>query len=124
MEPPAEVKNKDSWRKNCRRLVARAKEFIRGEIGVAEASHQIGKYQTPLRAQIDADFMVFKALFAEISRLPTEEAVRQHWAPEALEKQDVKIRAIEAKFRDSALAAAHNLIKKYGAAPKRPPELS
>ena len=58
--------------------------------------------------------MVFKALFAEISRLPTEEAVRQHWTPEALEKEDVKIRAVEAKFRVKASEAARNLIKKYG----------
>jgi hypothetical protein len=116
MKPPAWVKNKDSWRKQCRRLVARAKELIAGKIELPEAAHQIAKYQSWLRASQDPDFMVFEALYSEICRFPTG-AVRQHWAPEALEKEDVKIRAVEAKFRASALEAAHNLIEKYGATP-------
>jgi len=112
MEPPTWVKNKDSWRKQCRRL-ARAKELIAGKIGLTEAAHKIHVYQTWLRAEGDPDFMIFGALFNEVSRHPTG-AVREHWVLDALEKEDIEIRAIEAKFQIKAIEAAHNLVKKYG----------
>ncbi len=102
MEPPDWARNEDSWRKQCRRLVARAEALITGKIELAEAARQIDKYRIWLRAEEDPDFTVFKSLLVETSRPPTDAV------------EDVKLRAIEAKFRDRALEAAHNLIKTYG----------
>jgi hypothetical protein len=114
IEPPAWVKNKDSWRKQCRRLVARAKELIEGRIGLIESAREINKYGFWFQATEDPDFMVFHALHRETGQIPLGE-VRKLWAPEGLLIEELKIQSAEMKFREKAQKAARNLVKKYGA---------
>jgi hypothetical protein len=112
MTPPTWVTNEQSWRKDCRRVVARAGDLLAGRLGVIAAAQQLAKLRFWLRADDDPDFSVFTAINSESDHLPTG-AERQHWATDALKDKDVEIRAIEEFYREDALEAARKLQAKY-----------
>ena len=112
MEPPAWVTNEQSWRRNCRRIVARCGDLLDGRIGVIAAAQQLSKLRHWVRADDDPDFQIFIAIESESDHLPTGNE-RQHWAPDALKTKDVEIREIEEFHRAGALEAARKLQAKY-----------
>jgi len=60
----------------------------------------------------EPDFQLFLAIALETDDPPFA-AVRTYWAPEALEQEDVRIRAAEAFWNDRARSAAAFLVEQY-----------
>ena len=112
MTPPPWVTNEESWRKNCRRVVARAGDLLEGRVSLVAAAYHLEKLRFWLRAQNDRDFDIFTAITSETTHLPVGRE-RQHWAKDALEAKDVEIRRIEDFYRANALDAARKLQMKY-----------
>ena len=113
MSPPSWVTNNHSWRKNCRRIVARAGDLLDGRLGVIAAAQELIKLRFLTRTQDDPDFNIFVLIDSEADHLPTG-SERQHWAADALATKDIEIRQIEEFYRKDALDAARNLQRKYG----------
>ncbi len=58
------------------------------------------------------EFQLFRAIASETDDLPVGE-VRAYWAPEALAREDVRIRAAEAQWNDRVQSAAAQLVERY-----------
>ena len=78
----------------------------------AEASVALGPLASWTRAESERDFEVFRRLRDELIELPIGRE-RKHWAADALAREDVKIHAIEEKWRTKAMKAAGNLETKF-----------
>ena len=112
MTPPAWVTSEQSWRKDRRRVVARAGDLLEGRLSVIAAAHHLAKLRFWLRAEDDHDFDIFTAITSDTTHLPVG-SEREHWAKDALEAKDVEIRRIEDFYRANALDAARKLQTKY-----------
>jgi hypothetical protein len=112
MKRPDWVTNEASWKKTCRKVVARARDLSEGRIGVIVCAREMSKLAFWLRAEEDPDFKVFRAIESESIDLPAG-TERQRWSVSALEREDKKISEFKSVWRGDALAAAAALMKKY-----------
>ena len=112
MKPPKGITDEAKWIRHCWQIHARAKELREGKISLAEASVALGPLASWTRAESEQDFEVFRRLRDELIELPTGRE-RKHWAADALAREDVKIHAIEEKWRTKAMKAAGNLEAKF-----------
>ncbi|CAB3788407.1 hypothetical protein [Paraburkholderia caffeinilytica] len=122
MEPtfptPMGITNEALWRKHCRKIHARAKDLLSGRLGVIETARAMCPLASWTRAENEPEFQLFRAITSESNHLPVGE-VRAHWAPYALAREDIHIRAVEDRWREQALAAAARLVERYKWAVKR-----
>ncbi|MGC2968292.1 hypothetical protein [Paraburkholderia aspalathi] len=122
MEPtfpmPTGIKNEARWRKYCRKIHARAKDLLSGQLGVIETARAMSPLASWTRAENEPEFQLFRAITSETNHLPVGE-VRAYWAPYALAREDVHIQAAEDRWREQAMAAAARLIERYKWAVKR-----
>ena len=112
MKPPKGITDESKWIRQCSQIHARAKELREGKISLAEASAALGPLASWTRAESEQDFDVFRRLRDELVELPIGRE-RKHWAADALAREDIKIQAIEEKWRTKAMKAAANLEAKF-----------
>jgi hypothetical protein len=112
MKPPKGVTDEAKWIRHCCQIHSRAKELREGKISLAEASVALGPLASWTRAESERDFEVFRQLRDELIELPTGRE-RKRWSDHALAREDVKIQAVEDKWRNKAIKAAANLEAKY-----------
>lgn len=112
MQVPAGITNVPRWEEHCRKIHARARDLADGKIGVVEAAEALQILAIWTKAQDDPDLSVFRHIWGELLGLPIGRE-REFWTKHALEREDVKIRAVEQRWRPIALASAHRLIDKY-----------
>lgn len=112
MKIPPGVRNEALWRKHCRKIRARALDLLEGRLSVIETA----RFMLPLaywtKVQNESEFLLFRAIASETDDLPVGN-VRAHWAADALEREDVRIEAAEKLWREQALSAAEELVKRY-----------
>lgn len=65
-----------------------------------------------VRAEADTDLSVFRTISEETIGLPIG-LERQYWSEEALRREDLKIQALEERWKPAALAAAYRLVERY-----------
>lgn len=111
-EVPPEIGNVDQWRTHCRRIRARAEDFLADRLSLVETARELLRLAYWAKVGGDPEFQVFRAIDTETRFLPVGE-VRQYWAPEALEREDVQIRATEATWSERARYAAERLVERY-----------
>jgi len=112
MKRPAWVTNEQKWNTHCRKIRARSRDLLEGRLGVTNAAIELSKLGFWVRADDDPDFTVFTAIGSECTHLPVG-SVRTEWAADALQEKDAELRALEDRWRQRALTAAANLLKKY-----------
>jgi hypothetical protein len=109
---PAGITNAPRSEEHCRKIHARAKDLLDGKISVIEAAQALQSLALLTKAQQDPDLSVFIRLCGDLIGLPIGRE-RSLWAKHALEREDVKIRAIEQRWKPVALASAHRLVERY-----------
>jgi hypothetical protein len=109
---PAGIRNEALWLKRCRKIHARAKDLLEGRLSVIETARAMNVLALWTRAENEPEFQLFRAITSETDHLPVGD-VRQYWAPEALEREDIDIRAAENRWRHQALIASAQLIQRY-----------
>lgn len=112
MKVPAGIQNEDLWRKHCRNIRARAMDLLEGRSGVIETARAMLPLAHWTRAECEPEFMLFRAIASETDHLPVGN-VRAHWAPDALAREDVHIRAAERLWGEQARSAAQTLAERY-----------
>jgi hypothetical protein len=112
METPDWVTNEASWRKTCKKVVARAKDLQECRIGVIACAIEMSKLAIWLRNKSDPDFILFETISSESIELPVGQ-VRQYLSEDALRREDLKIEEFENRWRKIAIEAASSLRNKY-----------
>ena len=112
MEQPDWVTDKASWRKHCRRVVARASDLIDGKAGIIVCAREIVKLEFWLRAEEDSNFIMFRKISDAGEGLPSD-SERQRWPGEERDIEDKKIADFDGEWKDDAMAAALSLKEKY-----------
>src|SRR5690348_1498703 len=101
MERPAWVTNEEEWTELCREITARSRDLLESRLGILEVARQLVALGHSVRAEHDPDFITFTAIDSESDHLPVG-SFRREWAPDALERKDAEIRALEERWRDDA----------------------
>lgn len=112
MKRPATIKNEPKWIVDCTKIRARACDLIDGRVSLFEASQKLKDLAIMTHAKDDADLAIFNIIYGEFVGLPAG-VERKQWAAQALVREDVKIRSLEARWRDKAIAAAQRLVERY-----------
>ncbi len=112
MEPPSNIRNIDFWENNCRKIHARAMDLIEGRMGVIETARALYLLASWTCLEGDEDLKTFISIARETDFLPVGE-VREHWALDSLEREDIKINKAEEQNRDIAIAAAMRLAIRF-----------
>jgi hypothetical protein len=112
LQVPAGITNVPLWEEDCRKIHARAKELIEGKVGVLQSAEALWHLAIRTHAYTDQHFLVYRQICSEIVGLPVG-VERQFWAQKSLEREDVKIRALEEYWQPAAIASAHKLVVRY-----------
>jgi hypothetical protein len=123
LEKPPWVTNEPHWVNLCRKVHARASDFVSGRCDLFEVIEELLKLQTWLRLKDDPDFQVFASIYAEARHLPFGPE-RAYWAADALARKDVELRAIKEQWFDRAMQASMNLEVRFAWAVARRKELA
>jgi hypothetical protein len=93
------------------RMLTAARRFLAGESHLIEAARSLGQFHENLdiEPELRTAVALFFAIDSETHALPIG-AVRAHWAPEALAREDRKIAEIESQWRTGATDAAKQLV--------------
>ena len=87
--------------------------LIDRKIGTTLAARKLASLRhTLVGDKFDDDWRTFIGIDSETDHLPTGEE-RRHWAPDALAAKDIEIQRAEDMYRDPALTAARNLLRRY-----------
>jgi hypothetical protein len=109
---PQEIKNEQLWRKRCRKIRARASDLLEGRLGIIEAARELLPLASQTKVEDEPEFRVFLEIDLATRFLPIGE-VRAYWAPDALAREDIRIRAAETRWDESARSAAARLVERY-----------
>jgi len=112
MQRPEKISNEAKWIKDCTKIRARALEVIDGKTDLISASVALRKLAIWTHAQADSDLLIFEHLLGDLSELPIGPE-RKYWAPDALARDDVKIKAVVDKWHPRAVTAARKLVDRY-----------
>jgi hypothetical protein len=112
MQRPATIRNEPKWIKDCTKIRARALELLDGKISLIDAAVALQKLAVWTHAQSDPDLAVFNRILCDPLGLPIG-AERSYWAPHALARDDLKIKAVVDKWQQPALDAARRLVDRY-----------
>jgi hypothetical protein len=86
--------------------------LLGGKIGLADAAAGLQTLAVWTHAQQDPDLSLFKRIMHELLGLPIG-SERQYWAPHALARKDLKIKAVVDKWQQPALEAAGRIFDRY-----------
>ena len=106
--------------KHCRQIRTRAQDLPDGRVSIIEAARALVPLATRTRAGNTPAFQIFHAIDGETCFLPVDE-VRNYWAPEALAREDITIRAAEERWRPQAIATATALVQQYAWGARKTP---
>ena len=112
MQRPETIRNEAKWIKDCTKIRARALEFVDGEINLIDAAVALRKLAAWTHARSDPDLSLFNRIADDLLGLPIG-SERTYWAPHALVREDLKIKAVLDKWRQPALDAARRLVDRY-----------
>lgn len=112
MNRPDSIRNEAKWIVDCTKIHARAGDFIEGRVSLFEASELLNMLAMRVHAKDDPDLSTFRLILGEFVGIPAG-AERKHWAPHALAREDLRIRNLEAIWRDKAAEAAKRLVERY-----------
>lgn len=111
-EIPTGILNEELWCKHCRKIRARALDLPEGRPGVTETARAMLPLARWTKVDGDPEFQLFRAISSETDDLPVG-AVMAYGAPEALEREDLRIRADGTFWNDRAPSAAARLVERY-----------
>lgn|SRR5262245_51209649 len=117
MEPPKTIQNIAQWENHCRKIHARAEDFLADRLGVIETARILSQLAFWTHLGDDADLQTFVAIDSETDSLPVGE-VRRLWAPDALKRKDVEIDRAEKLYKPVAREAATRLVQRFAWAVK------
>ncbi|MBX3736271.1 MAG: hypothetical protein KF715_06270 [Candidatus Didemnitutus sp.] len=87
--------------------------LIEGKTDTILAARKLSSLRRALAGnEFDDDWRTFTCIDSETDHLPVGEE-RKQWAADALAAKDVEIQHTEDRYRDPALAAACNLLRRY-----------
>ena len=112
MQIPPGITNEALWRNNCRKIRARALDFLEGRLGVIETARAMLPLAYWTKVEGEPEFLLFRAVASETDDLPVGD-VRAHWATDALEREDLRIAAAEEFWREEVFSAAARLVGRY-----------
>jgi hypothetical protein len=112
MQRPETIRNGPKWIKDCTKIRARALEFVEGKISLIDAAVALRKLAGWTHAQSDPDLSLFSLIMNDLLGLPIG-SERSYWAPHALAREDLKIKAVVDKWQQPALDAARRLVDRY-----------
>lgn len=118
MKVPPGVRNEELWVKHCRKIRARALDFLEGRLGVIETTRAMLPLAHWTKVQSEPEFLLFRAIASETDDLPVGD-VRAYWAADTLEREDVRIDAAEKLWREQVLCVAARLVERYQWAVRR-----
>ena len=95
---PATLRNELKWIKDCTKIRARAVDLIEGKISLIDAALALQKLAAWTHAQSDPDLLVFNRVLGDLLGLPIG-SERSFWAPHALARDDLKIKAVVDKWQ-------------------------
>jgi hypothetical protein len=87
-------------------------DFVEGRQSLPETARILSLLTMWTHAKSDPDLELFQRISGDFNGLPVG-SERQFWAPHALVREDVKIQAVEERWREKALAAAARLVTRY-----------
>ena len=93
------------------RVVQACRALIAGDAGVILTARLLSSLGHRLGEEDDPAFVTFRGIDSETDHLPAGQE-RQHWAPDALAREDQEIERVEAWYREAAIAAAHELLNR------------
>ena len=111
-EVPRGITNVARWEEQCRKIHARAKDFIDGKITLLQAAPELQRLALATLADKDPDLGIFMKICRELVGLPIGKE-RQYWGKHALEREDAKIDTVEKRWTPHARASAHRLVDRY-----------
>lgn len=112
MRVPDGITNVTLWEEHCRKIHARANDFINGRLNFIETARALCPLAIWTRAEHDPDLSIFSTIDSETMFLPAGPE-RAYCAKHALEHEDVKIMEAERRWKKDAIAAASRLLSKY-----------
>ncbi len=92
-------------------IAAAARELLSGSISITEAARRIMGPAYELGSALEEPFVTFLGIDSETDAFPLG-AVRDHWNPEALQRQDAERGRYESSVRDRALKACRELLQR------------
>jgi len=99
-------------------IVEIAAAILHGELGVIDGSRRLCRLQSLVFSRDhDPDFLPFVGIDSATDHLPIGD-VRQHWAAEALLREDIEIREAEAFYRDRAFVGCARLLARFSSGSK------
>jgi len=96
-------------------VVDAARDLLGGRICVTEAARQITGPAHELGSALDEPFATFLGIDSETDAFPLG-AVREHWSPTALQRQDAERARYEAAMRNCALEGCREILRRFDAA--------
>ena len=112
MQRPATIRNEPKWIKDCTKIRARALELLDGRISLIDAALALQKLAVWTHAQSHPDLSLFNRLLGDLLGLPIGPE-RSYWAPHALARDDLKIKAVVDRWQRPGLDAARKLVDRY-----------
>jgi hypothetical protein len=112
MQRPETLRNEAKWIRDCTKIRARALELLEEKISLIDAALAFHKLAIWTHAQSDPDLSLFSRVNDDLLGLPIGPE-RAHWATYALDREDLKIKAVVDKWRQPALDAAGRLVERY-----------
>ena len=112
MDPPRTIQDVAQWENHCRKIHARAEDFLAGRLGVIETARVLAQLAFWAHLRSDEDLETFVAIDSETDILPVGD-VRNYWAPEALKREDAKIDQAVRLYQGTALKAATRLVQRF-----------
>ncbi|WP_246179536.1 hypothetical protein [Pandoraea aquatica] len=119
MQIPSGITNEALWRKNCRKIRARALDFLEGRLGVIETARAMRPLAHWTKVENEPEFLLFNAVALATDDLPVGD-VRAYWAPDALKREDRRIDAAEDFWREKIASATSRLVERYQWTAHRP----
>jgi hypothetical protein len=112
MRRPETIRNEPQWIVHCTKIRARALDFVEGRLSLFDTAQALNRLAAQTHAREDADLSLFTRVYGAFLGLPAGPE-RIQWAPDALVREDAKIRKVEARWHKQAQVAAARLVERY-----------
>jgi hypothetical protein len=96
------------------KAIATATEMITDKMGIIAGARILATLRFEVGVtEDDEDFLTFVVIDSETDDLPIDQQIREHWATEALQEKDVEVNRCENLYRQDAIQACKNIIKRW-----------
>jgi hypothetical protein len=112
IDNPSKTQNLEQWENHCRKIHARAADFLADRMGLIEVARSLSKLATWTELRDDPDLEIFLAIDSETALLPVGD-VRKLWSSRGLEREDVEIDRAEKLYGSTAREAATRLVERF-----------